>query len=298
MSVEYPRDLFTDQTPTNHWVAEHLVDAANILRQKGANPYRIRAYRSAADTIENLDTDIVELIEKDDVNGLINLPFVGKNIAYAIYELVATGTWKFLESLRSSLKPPDVFKLIPGVGPKLAKEIHSSLQVDTLEELEIAANEGKLAKLPGIGERRERMITETLFSILHDTQRIHPIQRDGPKVEILLKVDQMYRKKASEGTLKRIAPRRFNPTGASWLPIMDLKENKWIFRVMFSNTERAHRLHKLTDWVIVHAHDNLHHEYQATIVTETKGPLKGKRVVRGQEKVCMNFYKRKSENIS
>ncbi len=275
----------------NHLVADHLLEAATILRQKDANPYRIRAYRSAARTIENLDRDIIEIIEKEDVDGLIKLPFVGKHIAYAIYELVATGKWNFLESLRKSLNPPGVFKLIPGVGPKLAELIYSTLHVKTLEELKLAANAGKLAEIPGIGERRQRMITETLASILHDTQRSYHVQRGGPTVEILLKIDRIYRKKAQEGSLQTIAPIRFNPSGKAWLPIMHYHENNWKFRVMYSNSERAHRLHKSSDWVIVHAYDDMHHEFHSTIVTETRGPLKGRRVVRGYENECMKYYK-------
>ena len=224
-----------DLISTNHQVADHLLEAANILRQKGANPYRIRAYRSAARTIENLDRDLVEIIEQDDVDGLVKLPFVGKNIAYAVYEIVATGKWNFLESLKNSLKPPEVFKLIPGVGPKLAGQIYSTLNVKTLEELELAANSGKLAEIPGIGGRRQRMITETLASILHDTQRSYHIQRDGPNVDVLLKIDGMYRKRAKQGSLKTIAPKRFNPSGVSWLPIMNYQDSNWQFRIMYSN---------------------------------------------------------------
>lgn len=276
---------------TNYLVADHLLEAANILRKKGANPYRIRAYRSAARTIENLDKDIVAIIEQEDVNGLIKLPFIGKHIAYAIYELVATGKWNFLESLKNSLKPPDVFKLIPGIGPKLAEQIYLTLKVKTLEELEIAANSGKLAELPGIGQRRQRMITETLASILHDTHRHYHVQRDGPNVGLLLKIDRIYRKKARDGSLQTIAPKRFNPSSKAWLPIMHYQDNNWQFRIMYSNTERAHRLHKLSDWVIVHAYDKSHHEFNRTIVTETKGPLKGKRVIRGYEDECMQYYK-------
>ena len=276
---------------TNHVIANHLLEAANILRQKGGNQYRIKAYRSAANTIENLDKDIVDVIEKDDVDGLIKLPYIGKNIAYAIYELVATGKWNFLESLRSSLKPPNVFTLIPGVGPKLAKQIYSTLKVKTLEELEHAANAGKLIRISGIGERRQRMIKETLASILHDTQRSLHIQHDGPDVSLLLKVDSMYRKKAQEGSLKTIAPKKYNPSGASWLPILNYQDKNWEIRAMYSNTERAHRLHKSTDWVIIHAYNKMHHEFNNTIVTETRGPLKGKRVVRGHENECMTYYK-------
>ena len=274
----------------NHTIAGLLLEASNILRKKGANPYRIRAYRSAAKTLEKLDRNVVDIINKEDVNGLIKLPYIGKNIAYAIYEFIITGKWEFLESLRNSLKPPDVFTLIPGIGPKFAELIYSTLHVKSLEELELAANAGKLTEIPGVGNRRERMIIETLHSVLHDTQTQAQIQQEGPDVGLLLKIDKMYLRKAKEGSLKTIAPKRYNPSGTSWLPILQHKDRGWQFRAMYSNTERAHRLHKSSDWVVIHAYDDTHHEFHRTIVTETRGPLKGKRVVRGYEDECLEFY--------
>ena len=278
---------------TNRLVADRLLEAAQILSQKGANQFRVRAYRSAVKTIENLNRDLVEIIEEDGVDALVKLPYIGKSIAYAIYEMVATGRWKLLERLRSSLKPPNVFEVIPGIGPVIAKQIFSALHVQTLEELESAANAGKLVNIPGIGEQRQRMIRETLASMLGNTRRMYHLQHSGPSVDVLLRVDRLYRKKAKEGTLKTVAPRRFNPSGEPWLPIFHYEENNWQFTAMFSNTERAHRLHKLRDWVIVLAYDSEHHEYQRTIVTETTGPLKGKRVVRGNELKCIQYYKPK-----
>ncbi len=288
-------DNHTDSTSslinTNRLVADRLLEAAQILSQKGANQFRVRAYRSAVKTIEGLDLDLVEIIEHEGVNGLIRLPYIGKSIAYAIYEMVATGKWNLLERLRSSLKLPNVFQVIPGVGPVLAEKIYSTLNVQTLEELETAAYKGVLVNIPGVGERRQRMIRETLTSMLSDTRRLYHLEHNGPTVELLLRVDRLYRKKAVEGTLKTIAPRRFNPSGDAWLPIFHYQENNWQFTAMFSNTERANRLHKLKDWVIVLAYDSEHHEYQRTIVTETTGPQKGKRVVRGYELECAKYYK-------
>ena len=290
-------DNYTEFTPrqisTNRLVADRLLEAAQILSQKRANQFRVRAYRSAVKTIGSLDRDIVEIIEHDGVNELIKLPYIGKSIAYAVYEMVATGRWKLLERLRSSLKPPNVFRVIPGVGPVLAKQIFLTLKVHTLEELETAAYAGRLVEVPGIGERRQRMICETLTAMLSDTRRLYHLDHNGPSVDILLKIDRLYRKKAKEGTLKTVAPRRFNPSGESWLPIFHYEEDNWQFTAMFSNTERAHRLHKLKDWVIVLAYDHVHHEYQRTVVTETTGALKGKRVVRGLELECAQYYKNK-----
>jgi hypothetical protein len=80
----------------------------------------------------------------------------------------------------------------------------------------------------------------------------------------------------------RIAPRRNNPEGAAWLPILHTYENGWHFTTLFSNTDRAHELGRVRDWVVVYFERD-GHEGQCTIVTEYRGPLVGKRVVRGRE---------------
>ena len=258
-----------NQINTNHLVADRLLKAAQILSKKRVNQFRVRAYRSAAKIIENLTIDLVDIIERDGIHGLIKLPYIGKSIAYSIYELVATGRWKLLERLRASLAPPNIFEVIPGIGPVLANQIYTILKVKTLEELETAAYAGKLIEIPGVGERRQSMIRESLTSMLSDNRRISHLVRNGPSIDTLLRVDGIYRKKAQQGSLKTVAPLRFNPSGESWLPIFHYEENNWQFTVMFSNTERAHRLNKLKDWVIILAYDQEHHEYQRTIVTET-----------------------------
>ncbi len=275
---------------TNRLVADRLLEAAQILSKKRANQFRVRAYRSAANSLDNLNIDLVDIIEREGVNGLIKLPYIGKSIAYTIYELVLTGRWKLLERLRESLQPPKVFELVPGIGPILAEKIHSILKIKSLEELESAAYAGKLTEIHGINERRQSMIRETLTSMLSDTRRIYHLEKNGPDISTLLKIDEIYRKKVKEGSLKTISPRRFNPSGKAWLPVFHYQDKHWQFTVMFSNSERAHRLHRQNDWVIIIASDNTHHEFHRTIVTETSGSLKGKRVVRGYESECMKHY--------
>jgi putative hydrolase len=227
MQYDNHTNFTSRQIYTNRLVADRLLEAAQILSQKEANQFRVRAYRSAVKTIENLDRDLVDIIEHDGVHGLIKLPYIGKSIAYAIYELLATGRWKLLERLRSSLKPPNVFQVIPGVGPVLAKQIYSTLKVKTLEELETAAYAGKLSDILGVGEQRQRMIRETLTSILSDTRRMHHHEHSGPSINVLLRIDRLYRNKAHEGSLKTVAPKRFNPSCVSWLPIFHYEENSW-----------------------------------------------------------------------
>jgi hypothetical protein len=112
----------------------------------------------------------------------------------------------------------------------------------------------------------------------------------GPSVAVLLDVDREYRDKAAAGTLPTIAPRRFNPKNESWLPILHTERDEWHFTALFSNTGRAHDLGRTRDWVVIYFYNDHHEEGQHTIVTETRGPLVGSRVVRGREDECRDFY--------
>lgn len=108
-----------------------------------------------------------------------------------------------------------------------------------------------------------------------------------PDVDTLLDVDREYREKAAAGTLRRIAPRRFNPLAEAWLPILHCQRGDWQFTALFSNTARAHALGKTADWVVLYFHSDHGPEGQRTVVTETTGPLQGQRVVRGREPECI-----------
>ena len=107
----------------------------------------------------------------------------------------------------------------------------------------------------------------------------------------LLAVDAAYLGAAGEGRLRRIAPRRFNPGREAWLPVLHLERDGWSFTAMFSNTARAHALGKTGDWVVVYAERD-GDEDRATVVTESVGPLAGRRVVRGREAESAAFYAR------
>jgi len=86
--------------------------------------------------------------------------------------------------------------------------------------------------------------------------------------------------------LARIAPHRFNPSGKRWLPVLHTERGAWHFTALFSNTPRAHELARTRDWVVVYFRADHEIEGQRTIVTETHGPLAGRRVVRGRESEC------------
>ena len=99
----------------------------------------------------------------------------------------------------------------------------------------------------------------------------------------MLDVDEEYRTKAKAGRLRQIAPLRFNPEGKPWLPILHTERGPWHFTALYSNTARAHELGKTDDWVIIFFSSDHQPEGQYTVVTETSGRNKGKRVVRGRE---------------
>ena len=131
----------------NQRVADKLREVADLLEQQGANPFRVRAYRNAADTVVQLQRDLRELVQTEGLRGLKALPTIGQGIAAAIYELVTTGQWSQLERLRGTLDPLRLFHSIPGISTTLAQRIHDTLNVDTLEALEAAAHQGHLERV-------------------------------------------------------------------------------------------------------------------------------------------------------
>ena len=120
--------------------------------------------------------------------------------------------------------------------------------------------------------------------------RVHPLgtaRVQEPSAELLLDVDREYRNRADE--LPKIAPRRFNPTGAAWLPVLHTSRGDWSFTALFSNTARAHDLGKEHDWVVIFFTSDHGPEGQRTVVTESRGSMAGRRVVRGREAECQRI---------
>ncbi len=278
----------------NEQVADKLREAADLLEQQEANPFRVGAFRHAAETVAHLESDIQAVVEDKGLDGLVTLPNIGRGIASAIFELVATGRWGRLERLRGDLDPMKLFRTVPGIGPELAERIQNTLHVDTLEALEAAAHDGRLESVPGLGRRRVAAVRAELASMLGRVRHRQDTFADGPPLGHLLRVDGEYRAGATAERLPTIAPKRFNPEGTAWLPVLHTEHGDWHFTAMYSNTARAHELGHTRDWVVIYFYDDHHREGQHTVVTETRGPLMGKRVVRGREVQCREYYNRDS----
>lgn len=275
----------------NQQIAERLRQAADLMVQQGGNPYRIAAYRRAAGTLEELTENVAELFDREGTQGLQALPGIGGTLAAAIREMVTTGRWAQLERLRGTVDPEKLFRTVPGLGPELARRIHDALHVDTLEELEMVAHDGRLERVPGIGPRRIQALRAELANVLGRVRRRDAVPRPPPPVpepavEMLLDVDREYRARAAAGELRTIAPKRFNPTHEAWLPILHTHRGPWHLTALYSNTAHAHEAGKTKDWVVIYYDDDHHREQQCTVVTETHGQLTGQRVVRGREAEC------------
>ena len=278
----------------NAQVADRLEQAAELLQQQNANPFRVQAYRNAAATVRALPRSVLAILHEEGLEGLDRLPSIGQPLARAIERIVSTGRLPMLDRLRGESDPIATLASVPGVGPTLARRLHDEHEIDTLEQLETAAHDGTLSRIAGFGEKRVAGIRDALATRLGRGRRgaVRDRERsDEPAVDELLDVDREYREASAAGRLHRIAPRRFNPTRERWLPVLHTFRGGRHYTALFSNTARAHQLQRTHDWVVLY-YDGSDGERQHTVVTATTGPLKGKRVVRGRETDCEQYYAR------
>jgi len=284
---------------SNEQIAEILEQVADRLEAQHANIYRIDAYRAGAAVVRSHESSIQELALTAGRKGLDALPQIGSSLSGAIEEIAHTGKLRMLGRLEGTLSAVELFKTVPGIGEELAERIHRELDIDTLEALEVAAHDGSLDAVAGFGPRRLESVRDILATMLTRSsrgraRRFAELQAAGaevtlpvtaeakPDVALLLAIDRDYREKAEAGELPRIAPRRNNPDGAAWLPIFHSYQGDWHFTALYSNTDRAHELGRVRDWVVIYFERD-GDEGQCTVVTEYRGPLAGKRVVRGRE---------------
>ncbi len=164
---------------SNQEVARAFNEIADMLELKGENPFRIRAYRRAAQNIEALSVEVSELDEE----SLQKIPGIGKDLAQKIREFVERKTIKQLEELRKEI-PSGLLQilLVPGIGPKTAKTVYDRLGISTIEELERACKEGRLSGLPGIKKKTEDNILKGIAMLKMGRERM-PLGRARPLAE-------------------------------------------------------------------------------------------------------------------
>jgi DNA polymerase (family 10) len=155
---------------TNLLIAKIFRQIAEILEIKGANVFRIRAYKRAADTLEGMAEDFENLVNQD---RLTEIPGIGRELAAKIKEIVQTGRSKFLEDLKKTI-PEGLLELldIPSVGPKTAKLLYEQLKVKNIKDLEEAIKKDRLSHIFGIKEKTVENITKGIAMLKRGRERM------------------------------------------------------------------------------------------------------------------------------
>lgn len=145
----------------NAEIAAMFDQAAELLEIKGDNPFRTRAYRRAARTIEGWPKSVAGLLKAGE--DLSELPGIGKDLAGKIATIVATGKFDLLETLKHEL-PGDLGEIaaLPGLGPKRVKQLYDELGIRCIEDLRRAVKAGRLRELHGFGEKSEAKLLAAL----------------------------------------------------------------------------------------------------------------------------------------
>jgi DNA polymerase (family X) len=144
----------------NVGVARLFDEIADLLEIESGNPFRVRAYRTAARTIEALG-EPASAIAARDPSALAQLPGIGRDLAAKVVEILATGDLALHRELVAKVPASLVVMMrVAGVGPKRAKLFYDQLGLKTLDDLEVAAKQGTLRSVRGIGEILEKRILQ------------------------------------------------------------------------------------------------------------------------------------------
>lgn len=191
---------------SNREAAEIFSTVADMLELKGENVHRVLAYRRAAETIASLPRDLNAVHQE---GTLTDLPYIGATLAEKIDELLTTGQLEFYNRLKAEIPVGLVGMLsVPGLGPKRAFLFYKELGISTVEELQAAAETGKLQTLAGVGPRMEQSILEGIASLASRSDRMLlgealPVAND--LLARLLEIEGAQRG-AIAGSLRRLTP--------------------------------------------------------------------------------------------
>ncbi|TWU46141.1 DNA polymerase/3'-5' exonuclease PolX [Rubripirellula tenax] len=181
-----------DGLQENKTTARLLKEIAVLQEQQQANAFRVKAYRAAVKTIEELPTSIRDLLQHDGIDGLIALPTIGKSIANLIDSNIRLGRLPLLDRLRGESNAETYFTKLPGIGPELSRRIYDHLHIETLPELYAAAQQGRLAEVPGLGRKRVRAIQESLETRIGNTSDVSAFLETDRSIPVddLLAIDE------------------------------------------------------------------------------------------------------------
>lgn len=147
----------------NEDIARRFHRFAALMELRGDDPFRWRSYRNAAEAIEVWTTPLKDIAEKEGVEGLQEIPGVGKAIAGKVIELLTRGSFDAWDRLTAET-PESVLDLmeIPGIGPKTAALLHQRFKISTLAEFKTFVAGGGLDMVDGIGPKTAEKIRQSL----------------------------------------------------------------------------------------------------------------------------------------
>ena len=145
---------------TKEEIAGVLERIATLLELKNENPFKIRAYTNAARAIETFGGNVSDF---QDEEAVAKIPGIGKSIALKIKELAASGSLKYLEELSAQF-PAGVLELfaLPGLGAKKIKALYDQLAISSIEQLQKACEDGRIAELPGFGQTTQQKLCDAI----------------------------------------------------------------------------------------------------------------------------------------
>ncbi len=175
MVLKYP---VADKSMENIDYAYIFEEIANLLEIEKANPFRIRAYRNAAKTLETLTQSVEPLLLRGEMS-LTEIPGIGKDLAAKIVEIHRTGELQFLKDLRAQV-PPSLLEIlrIPGLGAKRVNQLWQSLGITTMDQLSEAVGSGKLDGLRGFGEALKTSILKGIEEVKSRIGRFRIVDAD------------------------------------------------------------------------------------------------------------------------
>ncbi len=203
----------------NITIARLLEETAALLEIDGADPFRVRSYRRAAEAVEQQTTQLHTLVTEDaDAKALLAIPGIGKAMAQNIRDLVATGTMPLRAELLTKYRPTMLELLrLPGMGPKTVALLWSALEIADIDKLETAARAGHLLKLPRMGQK----FTDKLLKGIEDhrrntgrfridqatetAERIIALIREFPGIETVTPAGSLRRGRETVGDLDLLA---------------------------------------------------------------------------------------------
>lgn len=188
---------------TRENLAAVLEEIALLLELKNENPFKIRAYRQGAETVRNYDGEIVELAKNNQLTGIKG---IGEALRDKLHELASTGKLEFHEKLRSEF-PSGIFELfdVQGLGPKKVKALYEALAISSIADLKAACEAGKIAGLPGFGDKTQTKILEgiALRATFADTFLLGSITPLVEEITSLLRLHPEISRVSAAGSFRR-----------------------------------------------------------------------------------------------